>query len=226
MTIIWCVDDDNTIRDIEVYTLTQMGMEARGFADGRTVLTALEKEVPDLIVLDIMMPELDGIAVLKAIRTNPRTESIPVIMATAKGTEIDTIQGLDAGADDYLVKPFGMMEMASRIKAVLRRCTLKTTESEITVGAIAFDEKAHRVTVEGKEIQLTFKEFTLLGLLLRNVGIVLSREQLLSAVWGIDYLGESRTIDMHIKTLRQKLGAAGKQIKTVIGIGYRMEDKV
>lgn len=226
MTIIWCVDDDNTIRDIEVYTLTQMGMEARGFADGRAVLTALEKEVPDLIVLDIMMPELDGIAVLKAIRTNPRTESIPVIMATAKGTEIDTIQGLDAGADDYLVKPFGMMEMASRIKAVLRHCTLKTTESEITVGAIAFDEKAHRVTVEGKEIQLTFKEFTLLGLLLRNVGIVLSREQLLSAVWGIDYLGESRTIDMHIKTLRQKLGAAGKQIKTVIGIGYRMEDKV
>lgn len=226
MTIIWCVDDDNTIRDIEVYTLTQMGMEARGFADGRAVLTALEKEVPDLIVLDIMMPELDGIAVLKAIRTNPRTESIPVIMATAKGTEIDTIQGLDAGADDYLVKPFGMMEMASRIKAVLRRCTLKTTEAEVTVGMITFDEKAHRVAVDGEEIQLTLKEFTLLGLLLRNVGIVLSREQILSAVWGIDYLGESRTVDMHIKTLRQKLGEAGKQIKTVIGIGYRMEDKV
>lgn len=226
MTIIWCVDDDNTIRDIEVYTLTQMGMEASGFADGRAVLTALEKEVPDLIVLDIMMPELDGIAVLKAIRTNPRTESIPVIMATAKGTEIDTIQGLDAGADDYLVKPFGMMEMASRIKAVLRRCTLKTTEAEVTVGMITFDEKAHRVAVDGEEIQLTLKEFTLLGLLLRNVGIVLSREQILSAVWGIDYLGESRTVDMHIKTLRQKLGEAGKQIKTVIGIGYRMEDKV
>lgn len=226
MTIIWCVDDDNTIRDIEVYTLTQMGMEARGFADGRAVLTALEKELPELIVLDIMMPEIDGIAVLKVIRTNPRTESIPVIMATAKGTEIDTIQGLDAGADDYLVKPFGMMEMASRIKAVLRRCTLKTTESEITAGAITFDEKAHRVVVAENEIQLTLKEFTLLGLLLHNVGIVLSREQILSAVWGIDYLGESRTVDMHIKTLRQKLGAAGKQIKTVIGIGYRMEDKV
>lgn len=225
MTIIWCVDDDNTIREIEVYTLTQLGMVSRGFADGRSVLDALQTELPDLIVLDIMMPEIDGIAVLKAMRSNPRTASIPVIMATAKGTEIDTIQGLDAGADDYLVKPFGMMEMVSRIKAVLRRCQPKVATKVLTVGQITLDDKAHQVAVDGKAVSLTPKEFAVLELFLRNVGIVLSRDRLLSEVWGIDYLGESRTVDMHIKTLRQKLGIAGKQIKTVIGIGYRMEEK-
>lgn len=225
MTIIWCVDDDNTIREIEVYTLTQLGMASRGFADGRAVLDALQTELPDLIILDIMMPELDGIAVLKSIRSNPRTASIPVIMATAKGTEIDTIQGLDAGADDYLVKPFGMMEMVSRVKAVLRRCQPKVATKALTVGQITLDDKAHQVAACGTAVSLTPKEFAVLELFLRNVGIVLSRDRLLSEVWGIDYLGESRTVDMHIKTLRQKLGIAGKQIKTVIGVGYRMEEQ-
>lgn len=226
MTIIWCVDDDKTIRDIEVYTLTQLGMEAKGLANGREVLSALDEEIPDLIVLDIMMPDLDGIAVLKAIRAKHRTRSIPVIMATAKGTEIDTVQGLDAGADDYLAKPFGMMEMVSRIKAVLRRCRSREKDDVLAAGQIALEVNAHRVFANGESVELTLKEFALLELFLRNVGMVLSRERLLSHVWGLDWLGESRTVDMHIKTLRKKLGAAGKQIKTVIGVGYRMEEGV
>ena len=223
--MIWCVDDDNTIRDIEVYTLTQTGFEAKGFADGISMLEALKTEKPELIVLDIMLPGKDGVEVLKEIRQSPETRKIPVIMATAKGTEMDKIQGLDTGADDYLVKPFGVMEMVSRIKAVLRRCEPDEKEEVLTIGEITLSDKEHLVTVNGEKAVLTFKEFEILKLFMSNPGIVFSRDKLLSEVWGIDYLGESRTVDMHIKTLRQKLGDAGALIETVIGVGYKMEGK-
>ena len=223
--MIWCVDDDNTIRDIEVYTLTQTGFEAKGFADGISMLEALKTEKPELIVLDIMLPGKDGVEILKEIRSNPETRKIPVIMATAKGTEMDKIQGLDTGADDYLVKPFGVMEMVSRIKAVLRRCEPDEKEEVLSIGEITLSDKAHLVTVNGEKVVLTFKEFEILKLFMSNPGIVFSRDKLLSEVWGIDYLGESRTVDMHIKTLRQKLGDAGTIIETVIGVGYKMEGK-
>jgi two-component system alkaline phosphatase synthesis response regulator PhoP len=223
--MIWCVDDDNTIRDIEVYTLTQTGFEAKGFADGISMLEALKTEKPELIVLDIMLPGKDGVEILKEIRINPETRKIPVIMATAKGTEMDKIQGLDTGADDYLVKPFGVMEMVSRIKAVLRRCEPDEKEEVLSIGEITLSDKEHLVTVNGEKVVLTFKEFEILKLFMSNPGIVFSRDKLLSKVWGIDYLGESRTVDMHIKTLRQKLGDAGALIETVIGVGYKMEGK-
>lgn len=221
--MIWCVDDDNSIRDIEVYTLTQTGFTARGFADGKSVLEALKTEIPELIVLDIMLPGMDGVEVLREIRSNPATARIPVIMATAKGTEMDKIQGLDTGADDYLVKPFGIMEMVYRIKAVLRRCAPYESRDILTVGNIVLNDKEHVVTVSGEKISLTLKEFDILKLFMQNPSVVFSRDRLLSAVWGIDYLGESRTVDMHIKTLRQKLGFAGNCIETVIGVGYKIE---
>ena len=221
--MIWCVDDDNTIRDIEVYTLIKTGFESKGFVDGISMLEALKNEKPELIVLDIMLPGKDGVDVLKEIRSNPDTRKIPVIMATAKGTEMDKIQGLDTGADDYLVKPFGVMEMVSRIKAVLRRCEPDETVQELTVGDITLNNLRHTVTVKDERITLTFKEFELLKLFMTHPGVVYSRDKLLSEVWGGDYLGESRTVDMHIKTLRQKLGDAGKYIETVIGVGYRLE---
>ena len=221
--MIWCVDDDNTIREIEVYTLTQTGFEAKGFADGLSMLEALKTEQPELIVLDIMMPGMDGIDVLKVIRSKPETRRIPVIMATAKGTEMDKIHGLDTGADDYLVKPFGVMEMVSRIKAVLRRCEPEEVGDVLKVAEITLNDKEHTVSVNGEKVSLTFKEFELLKMFMSNPGAAFSRDKLLSEIWGIDYLGESRTVDMHIKTLRQKLGESGKRIETVIGVGYRME---
>lgn len=223
--MIWCVDDDSTIRDIEVYALTQTGFSAKGFTDGLSMLEALKSEKPDLIVLDIMLPGMDGVDVLKEIRQNPETKKIPVIMATAKGTEMDKIQGLDTGADDYLVKPFGVMEMVSRIKAVLRRCEPEEKDDSVTVGNITLKDSAHLVSVSGESIILTFKEYEILKLFMKNPGYVFSRDKLMSSVWGVDYMGESRTVDMHIKTLRQKLGNAASQIETVIGVGYKMEDK-
>ena len=224
--MIWCVDDDNTIREIEVYTLEQTGFTARGFADGVSMLEALKTEIPELIILDIMMPEPDGIEVLKRLRSEPKYKDIPVIMATAKGTEMDKIGGLNSGADDYLVKPFGVMEMVARVNAVLRRTTKVVPTDDITVGAITLKEKEHKVIIEGKKIELTFKEFEMLKLFMENSGLVFSRDRLMSEIWGMDYIGETRTVDMHIKTLRQKLGNAGGQIKTVIGVGYRLENEV
>ncbi len=223
--MIWCVDDDKTIRDIEVYTLTQTGFEAKGFADGVSMLAALKTEKPDLIVLDIMLPEIDGVEVLKIIKEDRETAKIPVIMATAKGTEMDKIQGLDTGADDYLVKPFGVMEMVSRIKAVLRRCEPKKSENIFTVGNITLNNTEHTVFVSQQKITLTYKEFEILKIFMQNPETVFSRERLLSEVWGVDYLGETRTVDMHIKTLRHKLGDAADCIKTVIGVGYKLEAK-
>lgn len=221
--MIWCVDDDSTIRDIEVYALTQTGFSAKGFTDGLSMLEALKSEKPDLIILDIMMPGMDGVEVLKEIRQRPEARRIPVIMATAKGTEMDKIQGLDTGADDYLVKPFGIMEMISRVKAILRRTEPAEKDDTITVGEISLSINSHTVKVNGEKISLTYKEFEILKLFITNPGIVFTRDKLLSQVWGIDYLGETRTVDMHIKTLRQKLGGAGKRIETVIGVGYKME---
>ncbi len=224
--MIYCVDDDNTIREIEVYTLKQTGFEAKGFADGEALFEALKAEKPDLIVLDIMLPGKDGMDILQEIRSNPETEKIPVIMATAKGTEIDKIQGLDKGADDYLVKPFGTMEMVSRIKAILRRCKREeNTPDTLKIGGIVLKDNEHKVTVNGERISLTFKEYELLKTFMLNQGIVFTRDKLLSLVWGVEHAVESRTVDMHIKTLRQKLGEEGKHIETVIGVGYRMEAK-
>ena len=223
--MVWCVDDDSTIREIEVYTLEQTGFAARGFADGVSMLEALKDEIPELIILDIMMPELDGIEVLKRLRSEPLYKDIPVIMATAKGTEMDKIGGLNMGADDYLVKPFGVMEMVARVKAVLRR-SVKTVESDgITVGSITLKEKEHKVISDGEKVELTHKEFEILKLFMQNPNMVFSRDKLMSEIWGMDYIGETRTVDMHIKTLRHKLGNAGSQIKTVIGVGYRLEDE-
>ena len=224
--MIWCIDDDNTIREIEVYTLEQTGFTARGFADGVSMLEALKTEMPELIVLDIMMPELDGIEVLKRLRSDPKYKDIPVIVATAKGTEMDKIGGLNSGADDYLVKPFGVMEMVARVNAVLRRTTKVVYTDDITVGAITLKEKEHKVIVNSKKIELTHKEFEMLRFFMLNPGMVFSRDRLMSEIWGMDYIGETRTVDMHIKTLRQKLGNAGSQIKTVIGVGYRLENEV
>lgn len=221
--MIWCVDDDNTIRNIEVYALTQTGFEAIGFPDGIAMLDALKSEIPDLILLDIMLPGKDGVEVLRELRADPRTRKIPVIMATAKGTEMDKILGLDSGADDYLTKPFGVMEMVSRVKAVLRRCEPAQLSEAIVIGAIALDDQKRLVTVNGEAVSLTYKEYELLKIFMRHPSVVFSRDKLLSKVWGVDYQGETRTVDMHIKTLRRKLGDEGKRIETVIGVGYRLE---
>ena len=223
--MIYCVEDDKTIRELEVYTLEQTGFTARGFADSDALFDALKKEIPELMVLDIMLPGEDGIEILKKLRSDSKYKDIPVIMATAKGTEMDKITGLNFGADDYLVKPFGVMEMVARINAVLRR-TSKKSERSISVGDISLNLENHTVAVKGKNVILTHKEFDVLALFMKRPGAVFSREKIMNDVWGSDYVGESRTVDMHIKTLRQKLGDAGGQIKTVVGVGYRLENEV
>ena len=223
--MIWCVDDDHAIRDIEIYTLESTGYKARGFADGAEMFEALKSEKPELIVLDIMLPGEDGVEILRKLRESEDTKNIPIIMATAKGSEIDKIQSLDMGADDYLVKPFGVMEMVSRIKAVLRRCNpvTETEDAVISLNGIVINEGEHSVVVDNKPITLTLKEYDLLKLLISHPGKVYTREKLLSKIWGMDFLGETRTVDMHIKNLRQKLGEKSSMIKTVVGVGYRME---
>ena len=224
--MIWCVDDDNTIRDLEVYTLEQTGFQAKGFTDGISMLKALEKETPELIILDIMLPEMDGVEILKKIRADQRYKNIPIIMATAKGTEMDKIGGLNSGADDYLVKPFGVMEMVARVNAVLRRMAKNEDEGNLVVGNISMKEKEHMVFVKGEKVELTHKEFELLKFFMEHREVVFSRDELMNNIWGMTYVAETRTVDMHIKTLRQKLGSAGGQIKTVIGVGYRLESEV
>lgn len=224
--MIWCVDDDSTIRDIEVYTLQQTGFEARGFADGISMLEALITETPKLIILDIMLPEMDGTEILRRLRNDFKHKEIPVIMATAKGSEIDKISLLNFGADDYLVKPFGVMEMVARVRAVLRRTEKNIQSDEIILGNIIIKEKEHIVISDGEKVDLTHKEFEMLRLFMHNPNIVFTRDRLMNELWDVDYIGESRTVDMHIKTLRQKLGNSGGQIKTVIGVGYRLEREV
>ncbi len=221
--MIWCVEDDASIREIEVYTLNSTGFQARGFADGASFREALETGTPELVLLDVMLPGEDGVSLLRYLRQTPRTQAVPVIMATAKGMEYDKIQSLDMGADDYLVKPFGMMEMVSRVKAVLRRCAPAQQSHRLSSGGVTLDLDGHTVTAEGQRVTLTFKEFELLRLFLSHPGMAYTRDQLFNDVWGADYVGESRTVDMHIRTLRQKLGACGEHIATVRGVGYRWE---
>ncbi len=221
--IIWCIEDDAGIRDIELYTLSQTGFEANGFPDGKSFFDALQGEMPDLIILDIMLPDTDGIEILRRLRANSKTKALPVIMATAKGMEYDKIRGLDAGADDYLAKPFGMLEMVSRIKAVLRRSAPADEKSRIKIGSVMIDTQSHTAEADGKRISLTYKEFELLKLFMSHPGMVFTREQLFNNIWGQDYFGESRTVDMHIRTLRKKLAPHDGLIETVRGVGYRLE---
>jgi len=223
--MIWCVEDDSSIRDIEVYALTSTGFDARGFEDGDSFWDALQAEKPELVVLDVMLPGKDGVTLLKMMKASEELQEIPVIMATAKGTEYDKIQSLDLGADDYLVKPFGIMEMVSRVKAVLRRCKPKPSGSLLKLDGLVLNPDEHTVSVDGERIALTYKEYELLHLFLSHPGIAFTREQLLSNVWNTEYLGETRTVDMHIRTLRQKLGAYGHIIETVRNVGYRLEGK-
>lgn len=222
--MIYCVEDEDSIRDLMLYTLGMAGFEARGFSDSKPFWEAMKTELPELIILDIMLPGEDGISVLKALRASAASADIPVIMATAKGTEYDKVIGLDLGADDYLCKPFGMMEMVSRIKAVLRRTGPKKKAASIVCGAIRIDPVRHSVTAGGQNVTLTLKEYDLLKLLAGNPGCVFTRDSLLSSVWGSDFAGETRTVDVHVGTLRTKLGAVGQQIQTVRGVGYKMEE--
>ena len=223
--MIWCVEDDPSIREIEVYALNSTGLEARGFADGGEFWEALETERPELVLLDVMLPGEDGVAILKRLRSDERYREIPVIMATAKGTEFDKVQSLDLGADDYITKPFGMMEMVSRVKAVLRRSQPKQAAPLLKLKGLTLDENQHTVTIDGQRVVLTYKEYELLRLFLSHPGMAFSREQLLQTVWNTEYAVETRTVDMHIRTLRQKLGEYGRYIETIRGVGYRLEDK-
>lgn len=222
--MIFCVEDDGNIRDLVIYTLATTGLDAKGFEEGSAFFKALENEIPDLVLLDIMLPGEDGMTILKKLKSSNRTKNIPVIMLTAKGTEFDKVMGLDAGADDFVVKPFGMMELLSRIKAVLRR-TQKESTKDYELGILHIDTQRHRVFVAGDEITLTLKEYELLKYFMKNINMVLSRDQLLENIWGYDFEGETRTIDVHVRTLRQKLGEAGVYIETVRGVGYRIGEK-
>ena len=222
--MIYCVEDDNGIRDLMIYTLRVSGFEAEGFPSSDEFREALACELPELILLDIMLPGEDGISVLKKLKSDSRTAEIPVIMATAKGTEYDKVTGLDLGADDYLAKPFGMMEMVSRVRAVLRRSAPKKV-NELRVGNLSLNLTEHTVYADGERIRLTLKEYDLLQLFLQHPGMVFTRDHLLASVWGNDAAGETRTVDVHIGTLRTKLGDCGSYIETVRGVGYRMEDR-
>lgn len=221
--MIYCVEDDGSIRDLMVYALQAAGFSAVGCADGEEFWQAMRKETPELVMLDIMLLGEDGISILKKLRAVPATADIPVIMATAKGTEYDRVIGLDLGADDYLTKPFGMMEMVSRIRAVLRRTGHRAEPTVLRQGGILLDEARHAVEVDGSPVTLTLKEYDLLRLFMENPGLVFTRDRLLSAVWGADYYGETRTVDVHIGTLRTKLGPAGDILQTVRGVGYKLE---
>ena len=222
--MIFCVEDDANIRKLVIYTLQSTGFEAKGFEEGKSFFEAVSKEIPELIILDIMLPGMDGMEILNRLKQNSRTKDIPVIMATAKGAEYDKVQGLDAGADDYVTKPFGMLELVSRVKAVLRRTQKHTDDSKnmIEVKGISIDLKKHEVLAGGQTVVLTLKEYELLKRLLQNPNIVLTRDQLLLEIWGYDFDGETRTVDVHVRTLRQKLGEYGDRIETVRGVGYRV----
>lgn len=221
--MIYLLEDDDSIRELVIYTLNSQGMEAHGFPLPSLFWSAMADQTPSLVLLDIMLPEEDGISVLRKLRSSARTAGLPIIMLTAKGTEYDKVLGLDSGADDYISKPFGMMELLSRVRALLRRAQ---PEADVyRCGALTVDPSRHTVTAGGRDVALTQKEFEMLCLLLKNQGQVLSREQLLDTVWGYAFTGESRTVDVHIRTLRQKLGDAGSCIETVRGYGYKISRK-
>ena len=221
--MIWCVEDDTSIRELETYALNTTGLDACGFEDGQIFWDTLQEKQPDLVVLDVMLPGIDGIELLTRMKASEKFRDIPVIMATAKGTEYDKVQSLDLGADDYLVKPFGVMEMISRIKAVLRRCKSRASSNLLRLDELVLDLEQHTVSIAEERVVLTYKEYELLKLFLSHPGVAFTREQLLQKVWNTDYIQETRTVDMHIRTLRQKLGNYGHIIETVRNVGYRLE---
>lgn len=221
--MIYLVEDDNNIRELVVYTLNEMNMPTKGFEKPSLFRKAMSKKIPQLILLDIMLPEEDGLSILQSIRNNPKTARLPVIMLTAKADEYDRVRGLESGADDYIPKPFGMMELVARIKAVLRRTDYTKSNTDYTLGSLVISPSKHTAMVEDKNIDLTLKEYDMLCLLLEHRGIVLSRDQLLNQVWGYSFDGESRTVDVHIRSLRQKLGINGDYIKTIRGVGYKID---
>lgn len=223
--MIFCVEDDSAIRDLMIYTLNTTGFHAIGFEDSISFWTAMKQQEPELILLDIMLPGEDGISILKKLRSQTEYANIPVIMTTAKGTEYDKVMGLDMGADDYLAKPFGMMEMVSRIKAVLRRMGKGEETKILRIGNLELNRNEHTVFADGERVGLTLKEYELLNLFMNHPGRVFTREQLLTQVWSSDFVGETRTVDVHIGTLRMKLGKCGEYLETVRGVGYRMEGK-
>ena len=223
--MIFCVEDDTSSRELMIYTLNSAGFDAKGFPESTEFWKALETETPELIMLDIMLPGEDGIEILKKLRSKAVTKDIPVIMATAKGTEYDKVIGLDTGADDYLVKPFGMMEMISHIKAVLRRTAPKMSKNILSTGKLLVNLDEHSVFANGEKVMLTLKEFELLRIFMENPGRVFGRDILLEKIWGTEFYGETRTVDVHIGTLRTKLGECGEYIETVRGVGYRMEER-
>lgn len=221
MALIYVVEDDINIQEIETFALSNAGYQVRGFITAQEFMESMDSVLPDLVLLDVMLPDEDGLSVLKKLRSNPETKSIPVIMVTAKTTELDKVKGLDMGADDYVTKPFGVMELISRVKAMLRRMAGEGSQEKILRhGEIVLDREKHTVHVEGERCELTYKEYELLKLLMANAGAVTTRELILDKVWGVDFEGESRTLDMHIKTLRQKLKSQGSLIKTVRNVGY------
>lgn len=220
--MIYCVEDERNIRELIVYTLETSGFQAKGFASGREFFEELALEKPELILLDIMLPGEDGMEILKKLKNSSNTKEIPVIMVTAKGSEYDKVLGLESGADDYIAKPFGMMEFVARVKALLRRSRPASSKRKLSIANLEMDIDKHAVIAAGKEVTLTLKEFQLLQYLLENQGIVLSRDQLLEHIWGYDFDGETRTVDVHIRTLRQKLGSCGELVETVRGVGYRI----
>ncbi len=222
MSLIYIVEDDKNILEIESFALKNSGYDIRGFSCAKDFFHALNDFLPDLILLDIMLPDEDGLSILQKLRTNKKTQALPIIMVTAKTTEIDKVKGLDLGADDYMTKPFGVMELISRVKALLRRSHNDTDDKLYKFAGIILDNEKHQVTVEGENCELTYKEYELLKLFMTNIGVVISRERILERIWGTDFEGESRTIDMHIKNLRQKLKSYGKYIKTIRNVGYVM----
>lgn len=224
MALIYVVEDDTDILEIETFALKNSNYEVKGFENARDFYKAVEENVPDLAILDVMLPDEDGLQIVSKLRSNPKTKSLAIIMVTAKTTEIDKVKGLDIGADDYLAKPFGVMELIARVKALLRRSGgIKEQHKVFRLDGLLLDDDKHVVSVDGNNCELTFKEYELLKMFLDNVGIVLRRENIMNHIWGTDYSGETRTVDMHIKTLRQKLGSAGNRIKTIRNVGYMIE---
>ena len=221
--MIYIIEDDTDIREMESYALRNSGFDILALSDGSGLAEALTRETPDLILLDIMLPGEDGLSILRRLRASERTKRIPIIMVTAKTTELDKVRGLDMGADDYITKPFGIMELVSRVKALLRRAAPEENDGIIACGTIVMNDSKRRVQAGETVVELTYKEYELLRHMLINRGVVLTREKLLGAVWGYDYIGETRTVDMHIKTLRQKLGDSGAQIVTVRNVGYKLD---
>lgn len=219
--LIYIVEDDTDIRELETYALKNSGYEVQSFAESKSFFKACTTQIPQLVILDVMLPDFDGLSVLEKLRQDAVTKSVPVILVTAKGSEMDKVKGLDMGADDYITKPFSVLELISRVRAILRRCSVENKLDVITLGGIVFDDSKYTVTSDGEPCTLTYKEYELLKYLLKNKGMALTRENIILNVWGYDFEGESRTVDMHITTLRQKLGSCGNLIKTVRNVGYK-----